>query len=198
MNLICVIDKKTNGIGYKNDLLVRLKNDMIYFKNVTTKTSDDTKKNIVVMGKNTWYSIPKKYRPLTNRINIILSKKSKKKIETEIKKNNYVNTYVYSSPEIFLNNLKKIIYEKIFIIGGESIYNYFIINNLISTLYITEIISNLNLKCDTYLLKIDFSDYNIVSKSSVIIENNCYSPSLESNINEVQYIFICYEKIKQL
>ena len=34
-------------------------------------------KNIVVMGRNTWESLPVKARPLANRFNIVLSSKSK-------------------------------------------------------------------------------------------------------------------------
>ena len=29
--------------------------------------------NIVVMGKNTYFSIPKKFRPLSNRLNLVLT-----------------------------------------------------------------------------------------------------------------------------
>ena len=29
------------------------------------------------MGKNTWNSLPEKYRPLPNRLNVVLSKESK-------------------------------------------------------------------------------------------------------------------------
>ena len=69
MNIICVIDKKTNGIGYKNDLLVRLKKDIRYFKKITTEKQNSSSniKNLVIMGRNTWYSIPKKFRPLNDR-----------------------------------------------------------------------------------------------------------------------------------
>ncbi len=35
---------------------------------------DLTENNIIVMGKNTWLSLPQKFRPLPNRINIVVSK----------------------------------------------------------------------------------------------------------------------------
>ena len=33
------------------------------------------KENAVIMGRNTWESIPEKYRPLSKRLNILLSRK---------------------------------------------------------------------------------------------------------------------------
>ena len=64
------------GIGLNGKLPWRLKEDMKIFKRITTtiQNSDDKNKlNAVIMGKNTWESIPLKFRPLSNRINIILS-----------------------------------------------------------------------------------------------------------------------------
>ena len=77
---------KNNGIGYCNDIPWNVKKDLLYFSNKTSgeygkymrniKTQNiDTniKKNAVIMGKNTWLSLPKYPEPLKNRDNIILS-----------------------------------------------------------------------------------------------------------------------------
>jgi len=47
---------------------------MAYFNRMTQTTWDSEKKNIVIMGRKTWDSIPPKFRPLPNRINIVLSR----------------------------------------------------------------------------------------------------------------------------
>jgi hypothetical protein len=47
---------------------------MKYFKELTSRTSDPTKQNAVVMGRKTWESIPAKFRPLAGRINVVLSR----------------------------------------------------------------------------------------------------------------------------
>ena len=54
------------GIGYNNQLLENIPEDLKRFKELTTG-------HTVVMGTNTWKSLPKK--PLPNRRNIILSRK---------------------------------------------------------------------------------------------------------------------------
>ena len=58
-----------NGeIGKDNDLLwKKQKADMALFKTLTNGTT-------VVMGRNTWESIPEKFRPLPNRVNIVVSR----------------------------------------------------------------------------------------------------------------------------
>ena len=83
---------KNGGIGYRNEIPWKIKKDLLYFrnkttgeygkymrniKNSTTNTSvsieNDLKKNAIIMGKNTWLSLPKYPDPLKNRDNIILS-----------------------------------------------------------------------------------------------------------------------------
>lgn len=52
------------GIGFNGGLLEKIPEDLKHFKNLTTNT-------IVVMGRKTWDSLPKK--PLPNRLNIVIS-----------------------------------------------------------------------------------------------------------------------------
>lgn len=46
---------------------------MAYFTTMTTKVKDPKKINAVIMGRRTWDCIPEKYRPLSNRVNIVLT-----------------------------------------------------------------------------------------------------------------------------
>ena len=70
---IIVAATKANGIGINGSLPWRLPKEMKYFAQVTSNAVDG-RRNAVIMGRNTWESIPKKHRPLSNRYNIILSR----------------------------------------------------------------------------------------------------------------------------
>ena len=64
MKLIVACDPK-GGIGYNNKLpWTNIQGDLPRFKELTTG-------KVVVMGRNTWESLPKK--PLPNRINVVVS-----------------------------------------------------------------------------------------------------------------------------
>ena len=78
---------KNGGIGYHNNIPWGIKEDMAYFANKTggayAKDAKDAKdanniipnikKNAIIMGKNTWLSLPTSRRPLKYRDNLILS-----------------------------------------------------------------------------------------------------------------------------
>ena len=62
------------GIGKNNQLPWRLNGDMQTFKRITSVSPSNDCINVVIMGRKTYESIPLKFRPLSNRINIILSR----------------------------------------------------------------------------------------------------------------------------
>ena len=65
MYTIIVARNSTNGIGMNNSIPWETnKEDLKFFQRMTTN-------NIVIMGRNTWESLPNK--PLKNRINIVLT-----------------------------------------------------------------------------------------------------------------------------
>ena len=72
----CIVaaSKNTFGIGYENTIPWHISADLVHFKNITTETSSPTLQNAVIMGRRTYESIPSKFRPLKNRLNIILSR----------------------------------------------------------------------------------------------------------------------------
>lgn len=171
--MIVAIDKDS-AIGYKNNLLCYIPEDLRYFKNTTLN-------NTIVVGANTYFTFPK--RPLPKRKNIILTKTRKEEIEKELKNNQDIkdNIIIYSSIEEVLNYAKENKNEKIFICGGESIYKEFF--KYASKLYITHI--DKKFEADTYFPTFDLNEW--------IIEEEILPKEKEkSNFN---YIFKVYKKI---
>ena len=73
-NIIASLNKDgIIGSKMSNDLLYDISVDKRYFKMVTLYGSTEQCPNIVIMGKNTWLSIPSEYRPFDKRLNIIIS-----------------------------------------------------------------------------------------------------------------------------
>ena len=59
------------AIGAKGKIPWKCRADMNFFKEITSKVSDSTKMNAVIMGRKTFESLSK---PLPNRLNVVLSK----------------------------------------------------------------------------------------------------------------------------
>jgi hypothetical protein len=70
---IIVAATTSNGIGSNSRLPWRLPAEMKYFARVTSNAPEG-KQNYVVMGRNTWESIPKRFRPLVRRVNVVISR----------------------------------------------------------------------------------------------------------------------------
>lgn len=101
MKLILVMDND-NAIGRGGGLLCRLPEDMKRFRETTVGS-------IVIMGRKTWESFPK--RPLPNRENIVLSRSVKKLDGAE----------VFSDAESVLKRVQNSD-KDVFVIGGAEIY----------------------------------------------------------------------------
>ena len=127
---IIVAYSKNYAIGKENKLLWHLADDMAFFKQ---QTSGKT----VVMGNNTFLSLPRKFRPLPNRKNIVISRQES--IEE------HENLSWYKSLEEAISSLKKT-GEEIYIIGGGTIYEQTL--PLADVVYATEV--NVNIEGDTY------------------------------------------------
>lgn len=69
---IIVAATKSNGIGQHGGLPWRLPKEMAYFARVTS-TAPEGRKNAVIMGRKTWESIPANFRPLSKRLNVVIS-----------------------------------------------------------------------------------------------------------------------------
>lgn len=157
ISLIAAIGKN-NELGYKNHLIFNIPSDLKFFRSITTN-------HIVVMGRKTYESIGK---PLSNRINIVLSSSMK---ETD-------GIIIISSFEELLEKYLNSD-EEVFIIGGESLYNYFI--NYADNIYLTKV--NETSLADKY-----FPNFNEEEYSKVILGENTE--------NNLEYKHVLYRRKK--
>jgi len=108
------------GIGFQNKLNWNIPEELKFFRNITMSCLCKNKKNCIIMGKNTWYSLPN--APLKNRINIIISQNNYDNIKKEIEEMKDVKVF-RTIDEAFLYVDSEDIIEEGFIIGGAEIYN---------------------------------------------------------------------------
>lgn len=113
---------KNNELGKDNNLIWLIKEDLKFFKNVTIG-------HTVIMGANTFYSLPK---VLPNRTNIVLSQE-KIDVPEEV--------ILYNDVNEFLEDYKNKD-EIVFVIGGGTIYRLFI--DKVDEIYLTEIDAECN------------------------------------------------------
>lgn len=153
---------KNRGIGISNTLPWKIPNELKYFKKVTTSKENDC----VVMGKNTWLSLPKK--PLAKRKNIVLS--SSLKME---------NAIVFNNKEDLLKYITKK-KDNVWVIGGETIYKSFIKSEKLDKIYVTFI--NEDFECDRFFPEIP--------KNFKCIEKGSYN-----NVGNIFYRFEIYQRV---
>lgn len=130
------------GIGKGGSLPWELKDDLSFFKKTTSGS-------IIVMGRKTWESLP--IRPLPNRVNVVISSSIIDGVTTL--KN-------FDDLDFYLSLLK---HERVFFIGGTSIYKEALGRYKLDEIHITEIFSDFD--CDTFLPEFSLSDYDITSTS---------------------------------
>jgi dihydrofolate reductase len=98
---------ENNVIGKENDIPWHYPEDLKHFKQTTTGFP-------VVMGSNTYLSLPDSYRPLPGRTNIVLTREELD-IDESVKQANSLE----EAWELASENGK----QKLFIIGGASVYS---------------------------------------------------------------------------
>jgi dihydrofolate reductase len=167
MNLIFACDENY-GIGINNRLPDwKLKGDLRKFSKLTTGKGN----NVVIMGKNTYISLPNNY--LKNRLNLVVSETLYNEYNTHqteyIIDDNTIMYTIHNNTIIFKNlvdaytygvnyinntrqnakNKEDINLGEIWVIGGSSIYEMTVQLNLVNKIYVTHV--NKNYNCDTFL-----------------------------------------------
>ncbi|XP_041378273.1 dihydrofolate reductase-like [Gigantopelta aegis] len=169
-----------HGIGIDGKLPWRLKKDMAMFKMLTTKTNDENKQNAVIMGRKTWSSIPEKFRPLANRVNIVLSTSMKDSPLGAHLTGNFEEAMRLISD----GDLSSVV-ESVFIIGGSSVYSE-AMKWPKCRVYLTRVLSDFH--CDTFFP--DISD-EIFKKT----DNPEWLPDTPQQDGDITFVYEVYDKL---
>jgi len=157
---IIVAIAENYAIGKDNQLLWHLPEDLKRFKRITEGHN-------IIMGKRTYYSLPK--RPLPGRTSIILTDVLNEQIDG--------CPMAYSIEDII--NLCDNTNEN-FIIGGGSVYRQFF--GIAQKLYITKV--HASFEADTFFPEINLTDWEIIESV----------PHKADEKNKYDYTFITYQQ----
>jgi thymidylate synthase len=129
--------------------------------------------NVIIMGRRTWDILP--IKPIPNCINVVITNGC-------VLINEHLADVILNSIEECLNYFSTNYINKYkLVIGGKSIYEYFLTANIIYEIYVTHIKKNYN--CDTFLnLNIDVNAGNfIISNNNELSFNKYFTINNEEN-----------------
>jgi dihydrofolate reductase len=162
ISLTVIVDENL-GIGYENKLLAHIPEDLQHFKSITSG-------KVVVMGYNTYLSLPPHSKPLPNRTNVVLTRKDL----------NIDGVIVKSSVEEVLQMIEEDYpNQEIIIMGGQSIYSQFL--PYADRMYITHVFRKF--EADAFFPEIP-SDWEITELKGGVVNVR----------NEFPHVFATYEK----
>lgn len=140
VHLIVAVANANNAIGKDNGLLWHLPKDMQFFRRTTVGFP-------IITGRKNFESIPKKFRPLPERKNIVVTRQSDY---------SYEGAVITHSLEDAIEKAKEDNPEKCFIIGGGQIYQEALDKDLVDQMHITWVKGDFD--ADTFFPKLDLKN----------------------------------------
>lgn len=145
---IVVAMDQNRGIGRDGKLPWHLKCDLQHFKEITTKTQDKNKRNAVTMGRKTWDSLPAQFRPLPDRVNVVITRNSSLEFPRGVlRADGLEQALILGAPSSAI--------ESVYVIGGAQIFEQAIVRKECRKIYLTQILQTFD--CDTFFPP--FTDY---------------------------------------
>ena len=181
----------TWGIGKNGGIPWKLKEDMKFFKDLTVTTSYESKRNAVIMGRKTYESLPKKFRPLQSRLNIIISRNTSLRQSLEIPDDVIIATSLIEALNSIYNNVElSNSIDQIFVVGGESIYRESIALPNCAKIYLTSIEEPQFQDLDTFFPIIPANKFQVTFRSNLL-----KSTSDSNHVDGILYRFTEFESI---
>lgn len=172
-SIIAAVDQNL-GLGKDNKLVWRLPAELKYFTDTTSKVEKEGNTNAVIMGRNTWESLPAVSQPLAQRLNVVLSRDTK---SLQLPK----GVLAASSLDEAFQQLEKVPnLEKVFVIGGAKLYAEAINHPDCDFVYLTRIDKIFD--CDTFFPFVDPERFTVIKESPIQEEKG------------LKYKFMVYKK----
>ncbi|KAI7823641.1 dihydrofolate reductase-like domain-containing protein [Gamsiella multidivaricata] len=212
---IVVAADLANGIGFKGGLPWRLRKDMAFFARITSKTLDQasaqqqqqhtpgspaTRVNACIMGRRTWESIPPKFRPLSSRFNVIVTRNPHYLEQVLALESAAVAlASIMPAPLTLVPAVSnsQIRIDRIFLIGGAQLYNEGVQSKDCAHIFMTRI--QTTLECDTFFPEIKESVYKLLpsQESHAFLEEFLQEPVEGGVIEEgaFKYEYAVYNRI---
>lgn len=200
---LIVATTKQLGIG-KNGTLPwpTIKGEMAFFARVTKRvpstitTVESPMQNAVIMGSKTYHSIPPKFRPLKDRVNIIISRQMPTSLPETETKGRPAHVVRSLDEAVTLISIRNDI-GKAFVIGGSSIYEASFKHPATEHVLLTKILKP-EFECDTFF-PVDLDDDEDWREASLeewqhATGEEAGDEGLSRSEGEVEYKFCLYSK----
>jgi len=152
-SIVVAIDR-AGGIGRDGELPWKLPADMAHFREITQGKGG----NAVIMGRKTWDSIPKPFRPLPGRLNVVLTRRQDWEVpEGVAAAGNFEDALGACEAAT-----------EVFVIGGGAVYERALLHPDCRTVHMTAIHEEFG--CDTFFLP-DATQWELESESETVEEN---------------------------
>lgn len=132
--IVAINDDNLIGVAENGEYSLpwNLPSDLKFFRNLTTRHDLIHSYNVIIMGHNTWISLPETYRKSRDRFNIVISRDT-----SLINKADLVS--VATSFTNALNQASQLEATHVFVIGGATIYREALMNRCLRTIYLTHV-----------------------------------------------------------
>jgi len=163
---------EAGGIGQNGELPWKLPTDTAFFKRITSECDQPERQNVVIMGRKTWDTIPPRFRPLSNRLNVVVTRQV-----------GYVakDALVASSlPDALAQVNQRNDVATIFVIGGGEIYRLGAEHAACRRVYLTRVEGRF--ECDAFFPQLG-DEFSLVEESARHEENG------------VGYVFQTWERL---
>ena len=159
--VVVAVDEEM-GIGRAGGLPWRLARDMQRFREITLSSAVPGCRNVVIMGRKTWDSLPGKFRPLPDRLNIVITSQADLALPEGVVRSSSLDQALNIAGE-------KTLVGDVFVIGGAKVFAEAILHRDCERLYVTHISGTFS--CDVFFPRIP-PFFKILEESAVQVENS--------------------------